>query len=518
VTETRSAEESTSGSQSNTGIDRLLFYVLAVVLGIGLWTVPADDFDLGWQLLGGRWIVEHHELPSQDFINAFNPGWHDYHWLAQIVVFAIYRCGGFAALRLALGILMAYLAKLLVDIVSIVLPGRIRPAHVLSFFGAWLLLSEIAAVRPQMLAVCLLALAVRRLIQPPARFELPYLFGLTVALVNMHVYWIFVPLLFFYYRVMEAAPNAPRRWAGLALLAGAGFASPYAFVSIGNAPPFLFINYALLYDYLHVSNRLRELIMEFKGALAVPIFSWVLVLAYIVVVANSLRRDSIGQSRSDLASGISAVLLSLTAAKFNSLLAVAGLPLLARATSDLEGRLASVMTPAAVKRGGTTVTVGLMLCITWGVARASSCIPFRCSNDGIIEFRFPIDLCARLARSGITPSNGRSFVEIATHFNDGGWCRWAAYEASPSTDIRVTTDGRTQWVPPAFYDQMFDLFDLRGDWQHTLDGWKPDVLIVPRGTPLYVMLLARNAEWTNVYEGNLTGAFVPSGANFKLAP
>jgi hypothetical protein len=61
-------------------LERLLFYVLAAValvyaLLAGLKTIA--EFDLGWQMATGRWIAQHHQIPSTEVFSytaAGQPG------------------------------------------------------------------------------------------------------------------------------------------------------------------------------------------------------------------------------------------------------------------------------------------------------------------------------------------------------------------------------------------------------------------------------------------------------------
>ena len=40
---------------------RRLLTVACILYGLSFWTFPPHDPDLGWHLLGGRWIAEHHD-------------------------------------------------------------------------------------------------------------------------------------------------------------------------------------------------------------------------------------------------------------------------------------------------------------------------------------------------------------------------------------------------------------------------------------------------------------------------
>ena len=80
-------------------LERRLFLLLACValayaFLAGLRTV--SDFDVGWQLATGRWVVQHHQVPSADF---FSYTAHGEHWIypvgAGVVFYAAYLLGGF---------------------------------------------------------------------------------------------------------------------------------------------------------------------------------------------------------------------------------------------------------------------------------------------------------------------------------------------------------------------------------------------------------------------------------------
>ena len=70
---------------------------LVYALLAGLRTV--SDFDLGWQLATGRWVVEHHQVPSTDVFSYTARG---QEWIyppfSGVLFFLLYRLGGYAAL------------------------------------------------------------------------------------------------------------------------------------------------------------------------------------------------------------------------------------------------------------------------------------------------------------------------------------------------------------------------------------------------------------------------------------
>jgi len=81
-------------------VRRRVFFVLGILaliyaLFAGLRTV--SDFDLGWQMATGRWIVQHHSIPSVDVLSYTVAG---QPWLypigAGLIFYAAYLLGGYA--------------------------------------------------------------------------------------------------------------------------------------------------------------------------------------------------------------------------------------------------------------------------------------------------------------------------------------------------------------------------------------------------------------------------------------
>lgn len=92
---------STSGLQRSS-LERRLFYFLAVLALIyaflaGLRTV--GDFDTGWQMATGRWVVRHHSVPSVDVLSYTAQG---RHWIypvgAGVAFYLLFLAGGYTLL------------------------------------------------------------------------------------------------------------------------------------------------------------------------------------------------------------------------------------------------------------------------------------------------------------------------------------------------------------------------------------------------------------------------------------
>jgi hypothetical protein len=491
--------------------DHAWLYVVAALYGLTFWYHPAHDPDLGWHLVGGAWIAEHHAVPQKDFINSFNPYWHDYHWLAQLAIYGVYRLGGYEGLRLALGLLMAGTSMLVLDIILLSSPRR-QPATLIlgCFLGAVTLIGHVASVRPQMLALGLFALALRRLIQPAIAWELLYLFLLAALLANIHVYWVLIPFLWFLYR---CAPRFTGRetfsavyaWGGLGMLAAAGLISPYGVVRYGSAPPFVWMNYALLWDYLTMPAELKATIGEFRGALGTEGFTPWLMLLYLMVVARTFRwRRFIAQ----IGAGLSAIvfpLLTIGSLKFVSVYAVAVLPYFVR-------QLGMVLRPwlPQVRRWEHAIGGALLAVVVVAAAvDATWHFPWLENNNDYIYSMQPVAACRQIAGLGFTPRPPRDHIRVLTHFNHGGWCRWILYQERPDLDFRVTTDGRTQGIPAERFLTAYDLLNVKNDWLQTLARWDPDVLVIPTTHALGNVLLLDPNGYKLVFRDENFLVFVP---------
>jgi len=485
-------------------------YIAAGLYGLTFWYQPAHDPDLGWHLAGGAWIVQHHSVPLRDFVNSFNLSWHDYHWLAQVCLFKIYVLGGNAALRAALGLVMASLCVVLIDIILSASPRRPVPSVVLAaFFGAITLIGHVTSIRPQMLSLLLVALAVRRLIQPPVGWELPYLFALAVALVNIHVYWAFIPFLWLVYRcapriVDRESVSAATAWGGLAVLGGAGLVSPYGAIPTNFTPPLLFMNYALLWDYLTMPAALKATIGEFRGALGSEGWTPWLIVLYFMLLARTFRAH---RCLAHLGEAISAVvfpLLAINSLKFVSIFAVAALPHFVREVSAW-ARLGLRTAAQWEKRLAAAVVV---MTIIGSAAHAAWYFPWTFNNDEYLYAMQPIAACRHVATLGLTPRAPRDHIRVLTHFNHGGWCRWALYQARPDLDFRVTTDGRTQWVPAQHFLDGYDVLNVKNDWLATLTRWDPDVLVIPKTHALGNVLSMDQSRFAMTFEDDNFRVFV----------
>ena len=129
-------------------------FVLLVIFGFKL----INDFDLGFHLKGGQWILENHKVPLKDTYTYTVSG-HDYldiQWLYQVFLYLQYRIGGYSFLPMV--------STGLIVLVFIITFARIRWSGAPFGFCVLLLLAVLLAcelrfrVRPEILSWLLMSL------------------------------------------------------------------------------------------------------------------------------------------------------------------------------------------------------------------------------------------------------------------------------------------------------------------------------------------------------------------------
>lgn len=460
-----------------------LLVLTLMLLGLSQWGRPITDPDLGWQLLGGDWILAHGNLPPFDFINSFNANWHNYHWLAQILLSSIYGFSGFLGLKIAFGVSMAVLGLLVVFTAYASAPKRpVMPVILLLSLGAFFYLNSISSIRPQMWALALIGCAQLLLLRKKTPLELLSLFALTVLIANFHVYWIFIPALWVFHRIIplliQRKIQIQFHLFGLLVLLGAGLCTPY-FLN----------NYTLLFEYLHIAPILRQQIGEFQFGLT---YSWGFFLLWLttaLIFATHSSRKYIAEHTGPYFAGLSGLILGALSVKFSAFTALFCLPHLSFVLHQRLSRFPSLTSQARWQQHFLSAACLLTGFVAFSRFPKASTI----TSEPVLSSKYAASICASLPQLGLIPSAGRSHVLLATNFNQGGWCRWAVAQEAPHFDVRVSTDGRTQYVPPSHYEQSFALYSASTssptDWQKTIAQWQPDAILTSKKAPLYPKLL-----------------------------
>lgn len=483
-----------------------LMFLSAIFYSFSFWMYPTTDPDLGWHLLGGEWMRVHGGVPTKDFVNAFNHSWHDYHWLYQKLIYAIFELGGFDALRLAFGIAMAFVSIQIIGTVLEVTGGEkhfdiVAAAYLVAIASFY----HIVSLRPQVVSLSLILYAQWRLMSPRSALEIPALLLVATLAVNTHVYWVFIPVLWGLYRCLprimgRRSTSAIYAWGGLAALCSAGLVSPYSLGIGGVESPFLLINYALVWDYLSMPPALSGKIAELRGGLCGNLFGATMLIGSVALFARGSDRKMDGAFSPQLAAAILGCFLVVKSVKFASLGTILALPALVQLAVRLKRELTSRSYGPRTQSG--VALVAMLALSTYGLVSAVRYFPpvRREANTAFMRMFLPLEACRHMAGLGLSAS--RPTVRVLTHFDHGGWCRFALHHELRDGDYRVTTDGRTQWVPPLHFLRSFELYEMRPGWDRTLDAWEPDLALLHREHPLSQGLALLPERWQKTFEDN----------------
>lgn len=473
---------------------RAVWLISVAFIGLSLWTRAPIDPDLGWHLLGGDYVLNTGTVPHKDFINTFRTDWHDYHWLAQVALASLYRWNGFLGLQLFLAAYSA-LTFLLISLFAFKTAPR-RDAYwapmiasAVSIYIFWLFTTH----RPQALVMPGIVAAMWIARSRNGAWEALAMFALAALLANMHVYWIFVPLIWLVYRCIPSVVDKsssqliPYTFGVLILLSLAGLLSPYGTLS----------NYNLIWNYIKTPSVLKNEILELRPVFADPGAFLVIWLGLFSIAIRSLNSDSFKKGLPDTLILLIGIALSGFSLKYGMLLGIFCIPFLLILFSEISLTEVSKFIPF----GGCACGLTLL---------TSSVLSRDLSTETQLENFYPIKACRYLAENPLSPSNNRKTVTILTSFDHGGWCRWEIERVAPNSAYRVTADGRTQNMPEQYFNDLFDLFHLREDWLSILAKWRPDAAVLSKETPLAQFLALSQQNWRMTYQDSQFAVFLPN--------
>ncbi|HEV8241619.1 MAG TPA: hypothetical protein VGS57_19810 [Thermoanaerobaculia bacterium] len=187
---------------------------VALFLFLLSWPIFAGDTDLWYHLAAGRSIIERGSIPRHAVGTFLQRPWIDYSWLFQLIAWSAHAAGGYVGLVLLRAALFVALAG---AVVAVLRPCR-RPAAAwrvaVCIIALLVLLPRFASLRPQLVALVLLAVALLALERGGRLWALP---AVGVLWANAHgVSW---PV----FAVVLAAYGAELAWQRLRQQAPADF-------------------------------------------------------------------------------------------------------------------------------------------------------------------------------------------------------------------------------------------------------------------------------------------------------
>lgn len=167
---------------------------------------PVSHFDTYFGLAIGKFVVEHRALPWHEVFSwaAEGRAWIPYEWLAQTIVYLLYRAGGLSAISLWVAALYTTFFLTLYALFHVALSRDRISSFVLSFFTT-ASVYEFFVARPQAIAYTCLSATLFLLFHAIRNKKYNFLWlslPITYLWVNSHASFILVPYLFFSYALV----------------------------------------------------------------------------------------------------------------------------------------------------------------------------------------------------------------------------------------------------------------------------------------------------------------------------
>ncbi len=477
---------------------RLLVAITFVAIFTMAVRVPADS-DTWWHLVAGRYIVEHHVIPTTDPFSHSQAGslWIDHGWLAQIFWYGLYALGGWALVTLGLAALVTlafWLVWRQMDGVNVFV------AATALILGA-IVSSVVWAARPQMVSFLLTA-AVAWLLHRYKRHNgrlLPWLPLVMLLWVNVHGGFAVGFILMLTYLAGEAVNNLTRHaadpvvsWGRLRQLLLAMLIS----LAVVVFNPHTWRMW--LYPFQTVGiGALRDFIQEWQS----PNFHLPYVLPFAVLlllILAAMARAGRPADWTDLALVAMWALWALYAARNIAVFGLVTAPVLARygdAAWTSQWQVWNRRPPFAVapRRG---LALNWLLLALVGVA-------------ALAKMALPLSPTANLtAEQAGMPYRAVEFIRAnqppGPIFNNYNWGGYLLFKLWPQYPVYI--DGRTDLYDDAFIRRYLGVVAADDGWQSKLAADGINLVVIEPNSAL-AKFLRREPGWSELYHDDMAVIF-----------
>jgi hypothetical protein len=463
--------------------------LFVIILALGLFVMASrnvTDPDVWWHLRTGQIILQTHKIPEADpysFTRAGQP-WVDHEWFSQILVYFLFRIGGWRALIVIFGAVVAT-ALLLVFARS---PGKPYVAGVVTVLGAFASAPS-WGVRPQMLTLLMASMALvlleRSYNKPRLLWWIP---PLTLLWANLHAgYALGIGFLILFAvgdafdaafgfsswtelmgRLRRLLPALGLSVAVVAINPYGGRLYAYPFHTLHSRTMLAYINEWVSPDF-HEAKYIPLLLM-ISGTTILPVFS-----------PRRLRPREL-------------ILLLVTT--YAALRSVRHIPIYVLVAVPIVSTLLDSWIAGRYS--------------PWRLATEKPLNPPKIVLNATLLAGFAIFVVVRLgvvtsrqpqAEAKESPAAAVSFLRanhppgpMLNHYNWGGYLIWELYPQYP-----VFIDGRADVYGDALMDEFFSLYWIRGkDWQGLLERRRIRMIVLPPDAPL-VTALQQVSAWRQAY-------------------
>ncbi len=480
-------------------------FLLLALLGLRL----VNDTDLGFHLRAGQWILQNRVFPSCDTFTYSVPD-HEYldiQWLYQVLLFLLFKLGGYSFLAPAntLLIALAFYATF----------KRLRLADAPLWMCALLLTATLFGceyrfrIRPEILS-WVLSVSILWVLELRAQRKRDLLFLLPVlqlAWANLEgLFPIGLGLLWIYCLSDFLRQGGDKKlWGYSALSLIVCLLNPYGFQ--GMSFPFVLLN------RLNASSIFKATIKEFQPPWGLNDTFWstptLYLLLYklfcpalIVMILVTIRKRKIHE----ILIAAFFLWLSFTALRNIPFLFLSCLPIAASCWSDMKASwLHQVQKLAFLKIPTAWVLTLALFIMALRVASGAYYVSDRRTDRfgiGLNLEELPVKACEFLNQNGL---QGR----VLNHMDSGGWLDWKGPQ-------KTFIDARLEVMGDDFYSEFMGSL-VPGGLQPLLAKYQPDILFfsfIP-ATQWYLEL-QKNPDWRLVYLDGLMAIYLRKGYEEKI--
>lgn len=536
---TPSLELSRQESQLSRNVVRLsgwLLAVVAVIYGLlaGLHTL--QDFDLGWQLATGRWVVQHHHTFSTDVFSYTAAGqpW-IYPALSGIIFYLVYLAGGYA--------LLSWLGALVsAGTIALLIRRRSLIGSVLAVIAVPLIANRTqprAEMFTTILFAAFLSLLWRHYCTGRARLWLLPI--LMVGWVNLHPGFVAGLALCGAYLMLEildlpfpakraaAIARLKRAWPWLALTAASTLVNPWGpsiYLAILRQKRAQALHTAWIVEWQNLSPSwasVREALLHQALDWHDPQSClWWLLVVVLVSICIALWRKRLGAT----VVLIAAACLALQHVRLQALFATIAIAIGGAMLDELRTWRRTSISPAESRArpqfpAPAVYTPAFTVCIVIVTVAAAVLAGIR-SRDLISNRYYMRSAHLSLFGTGLSwwfPERAVEFLQreqlpanVFNEYSVGGFLTWRLFPAYPDY-----IDGRALPFGPQLFFRAYDLSVQPPDspaWQQEADARNINTIIVPlarySGMTLFPQLDAfcRSQSWRPVYLDEVSAIFV----------
>ncbi len=469
--------------------------LFAAILFLALFTMTVreiSDPDFWWHLRAGQYIFETATIPHTDpfSFTAQAKEWVTHEWLAEVLLYALYRVGGFALLI----ILFSTIITLAFALTYARNQGKPYLAGFAVLLGA-LATAPTWGVRPQMLTLLLMSAFLFLLDRFVTTRENKFLFPLPLLMlvwVNLHsgyaiglvvigAYWFaaFVEGIVFLVR-KQRAKNSPDKEPALsprktrALFIILILATLAVLVNPNGARMFVYPFETL------TSAAMQRYIQEWFS----PDFHQTEWLPFALLLVSLLATSLLARARVPLAHILllcALGFLALRSARNIPLFVLVALPVLsAQLAAWIPLRASTQATPRPMQIINAAIVVILAVLV---LVRVGSVLV---NQPNVEREKFPAAAVEWIQQHRPAPNM----------YNSYGWGGYLIWNLYPHYQVYI--DGRADVHGDAFIENFLDIYRAQQGWQTELAARDVQLVLIEPDAPL-AHALANDSQWTRVF-------------------